>query len=360
MQKQSAKKKKSPTVKYQQMLQRTQVKEGSAQRLALMHSRYLNSILDPIGVPGAKIPDEITTPSFTTQVVTKFTLVPTYGGAGYSSGVGIARLVGAVGGSYGAGPGTVNFAQLVSGASSTYTATAISGTWAGGTTLDGIANMTRPVSAAIYASVQGTANTNQGRIIVGFAPPNDALGVLVSATSPASLSAILAGAFVSEVAVAKNPVARAIYLPTDAIARTYCPTGYTGSPARGNLQLPMYGVIFAIYDGALTSGPATVEFTVVENFEVIPANSQANILNPTASHSDPLELAATCNFLSSNPRIVVEQPRSMAECASPDGGMKMTQHAGPSFLDSVLSGVEKTAGTVAKVAPIAASLLAML
>lgn len=332
--------------------------EGSTARVALQHSKYLNSIIDPANEPGAKIPDEITAPSYTAQTVTKIVLPVLAGTSGGSTtyGVGLEYLVGAATASASQKYNTL--APTTSAA--TYAATAGAGTWAPGAQLSAAAQSARPVSCGMYVSVQGSPNTIQGRMLVGFLPPTDPLIGNMSAGNSVSVAGVAAATYVVDVPVPKA-FARAVYVPLDDIARSYLVTG----TSTYNTQRPaafQYGALFALLDGF--QNPATygvnVEFTIIENWELIPASNQLNITQPEASHSDPLEMAAASNVISSIPTLPVLQSPADTIVGAPQVGMRATAKDHPSFIDKVFAGFEKGFGIAKKVAPIAAQLLAVL
>jgi len=354
--------------------ERPAVLEGSAARAALRFSRYLQSVLDPWMVAGAKVPDEITAPSAAFQMITKLILTAVFPGAGNPCGVGVIYRVGssvdtatfskcrslvpASSSSYGTGGGSVGVRQVNPGVPQ----------------LAAVAQMARPVSCGISLSFQGASVSDQGRVVVAFLPPGDPSGWInllqaVDATTllQASTSSLTAATYSVDLAARKGYI-RGVWFPIDAIARSYlCVSTSTLNRPAGSApnSVEQYGALVVLADGLDSSSLPNVEVTIAENWEFMPTNNATNIVSPTASPSDPLELAAASNVLASNPLTCVTQsPKETAVGTPLVAGMKAggsvvkTNH--PSFLDSVFSLVEKGVEVGKKVAPVAGALLAML
>lgn len=353
----SGKKVKAVKAKYLQ-LQKSDRKfsESAMSRLALQYSKYLNSILDPVNEPGAKIPDSITAPSFTSQLITKFVVGAAAGPTPNTGtvGCGIAAIVGSTAATLS------NFTQLTpSSVVGQYTTIAASGAWTGGGQLISIASMLRPVSAAIYVQALGSYNNDQGRMLIAYLPPGDPNSNLLTPTTPFTATTLANATYVADIPLIKV-AGRGLWLPLDDISRSYCPPGNTtSSPARGNVPTFMYGCLVALVDGAVVG--TNIEFQVVQNFEVIPQSNQLGIVQATVSHSDPLELAAASNFIAANPTISQHQPSSLQLTGVPQSGsLKSSPGEHPSFVDMLMSGARKVGGAIKKYGPIVGEIAGML
>lgn len=336
----------------------------NSEKLALQHSRYLQSVLDPWNEVGAKIPDEITTPSFPMNAVTKIALNCLAGAGGPPpgpSGRGIAYIVGST-----TPTNTGKYLVLNPQAATpdTYQTVNPAGSWVPGGQLTTVAQSTRPVSAGLFVNVQGSFNDNQGRIIVGFLPPFDPLiGVMTAAGSPVTATQLDNAAYSTSFPVTKLS-GRAVYLPLDDIARSYLVSGSSsvGSSSLRGVGTANYGVLFALVDGVSAASPPQIEFILSENFECVPINAQVNIVQPEVSSSDPIEMALASNFIAARPTIAAFQPVKSSITGTPlSGGLSRTEHQrGASMMDKILGGLLTGARVAAKVAPVAAELLAAL
>jgi hypothetical protein len=333
---------------------RGQYAETNSARMALMHSKYLNSVLDPFNEPGAKVPDEITAPSFTAQTIQKLiaNAAPGTGAGATTIGVGFSTIVGATGNNNSSN----SYIAFPTSTAGLYTYASASGPWPGGASLLATASMVRPVSAAICVQILGSLNNNQGRILIGYLPPGDANSGVVTAN--ATMAGLSAATYVADVPASKV-AARAIWLPLDDIARSYTTIG---SPTLGNQRggnAYQFGQLFVLCDG-LVAG-VEVECQIVINWEVIPLSNQLNITAPNASQSDPIEMAVASNFIAGNPLIAVHQPETLQVTGTPlSGGIAMNKGSHPSFLDKVLSGLSGGLKVAKRIAPVAAEILAML
>lgn len=343
------------------------VGERRMEKAALRTSAYLNSIIDPMNCPGAKIPDEITAPSFTAQAVTKYLLTGVYNATATTCGVGISVVVGST------SPTNSSKYRLITPTGATagnYITVAGTGTNTPGQQIASIASNARPVSAGLFVQCYGAANTMQGRILIGFVPPNDPLeAALSSAGQNVPASTLANTTYVAEVA-ATRAYARAVWVPIDPIARSYLVSASdtfsgasnVGSGARKgvNATVCTYGQMFALVDGMDNAAPYNVEFTLVENYELLPLNQQTNIVQASSSQSDPLELAAASNVIASVPRLPVAQVPKETATGSPVIGMRPISTNHPSFMDKIMGGLGKALEVGKVVAPAAAQIMAML
>jgi len=333
--------------------------ESSASRMALMHSRYLNSVLDPFNECGARIPDEITAPSFPSQTIIKYIATAQPASGAGNVGTGLAVVVGQATSTY-----ALKLCSLLPNAvANQYVTGNISTAWPGGSQIVTIGSMARIVSAALSVQVLGSLNNNQGRILIGYLPPGSPLQSISTATTVTLVETFAQATYLADIPASKV-IGRALWLPLDDIARSYCPPGFdTKTAARGQVSSGFsyqFGQLFCIVDG-LTAG-VQVEFQIAENWEIIPASNQLNIVQANASKSDPLEMACASNFLADNPTVAQHQPESLQITGTPSSGMVHTggRDAGPSFLDSVMSGLSGGLKVAKKIAPFAAELLALL
>lgn len=306
-------------------------------------SRYLRSILDPVGSgSGSKIPDTVTCPSmpFTGQLKTQLT----------------AAATGVVGLIVGCSCPQQSFAT----AQNTSTPGAITWTAFGPapwfTTVNQNCQALRVVSALLTAQVQGSSNNNQGRMIAAFYPTLG-LNRTQQATLPPGTSALVENstyAITKSVAAQGNAV-ECRYIPLDPAS-----LGYTNPAASGPAGVAS-GYLVIIIDG-LASG-VIVEFQYTENLETIPANSNASIATSTPSNSDPYEIAVASNKLSASPEISVQQSaaaRSGVSEIMKTSFSATTPVSEPTFMERMIGGVDKGMKFLERATPIASSLLALL
>jgi len=343
-----------------------QVKKLSGKHsAALSYSAYVRTILDAVNNPGVKIPDEITTPSYTVQVLTKFLLTTAAGTAPNTQvGAGFGRILGKTITSAGYSVYQPN------NVASQYAGTSVANPWAA--SLASQARSVRLVSAKATMQYLGAPNNASGRFLLSFVPPNDPLLSGNAATGIES-AAITPTILAQEPLVADVPASKLYaecrYLPTDPISRSYelinsTAVGTNRNPA--SALLCTYGGFWGMVDGA----PAgqSVEVNIWENYEVVPLNNLVNLAEPTPSHSDPLELAAASNLISDVPQMAVlqgpDQARGTAQAAN---GLNATtavkqveENDEPSFMDKMFSGLNMAVDVGKKALPIASAVAALL
>lgn len=336
----------------------------SSDKLALTHSRYLQSILDPWNVRGSKIPDEITLPSFPMNATTKIVLNAATSTAPGPTGRG---LVYTVGSSNPLNSGKYVALNPLNATADTYTSVGPVGNWQPGLQLGNVGSSVRPVSAGLFVNCQGSENTNQGRIIIGFIPPNDPLCSIAISGSNITATALDNAAFSTSFPLSKVS-GRAIWIPIDDIARSYQLSGSTtlgtSSIRAGNGTASVtYGLLFALIDGVAATALPQLEFIASENFEVIPISSQVNIAQPEVSTSDPIEMSLASNFLAKRPTLAAYQPTASAVTGTPISGSSLTRPDrgdGTTIMDKILGGLMTGAKVAGKLAPVALELLSTL
>lgn len=325
----------------------------SADEMALKHSRYLHSILDPFEVTGVKIPDEVTLPSFPMSATSKVAINAIAGTGVGPNGRGVNFIVGSSGSNNSQKYTILNPTVTAD----TYVTAAPIGAFLPGTQLQTIASSVRPVSAGLFVNVQGAENTNQGRIIIGFLPPNDPLsGVASGVGNNVTATALDNAAYTTSFPVSKVS-GRSIYLPLDDLARTYLTSGQiaqgSGSNRQGNAL--QYGALVCLVDGCAVSALPAMEFTYVENWECIPINSQINIAQPEVSASDPLEMACASNFIAAHPTVAMHQVQADQVSGTPmSGALQRTSDDSPKLMDQVLGALSTGAKLVKKWSPVVA------
>jgi len=342
-------------------------KYASLNHCAVGESAYLKTILDPVNYPGVKIPDEITVPTFVVQVLTKF-IVTTATGTGGNTGAGFYRTLGST--TTGAGSGYATLAP--SATAQQYTPTGSSTPWS--TTLVAQAAACRLVSAKATMSYLGSPNNAQGRVLMGFIPP---MAPLQSQTSAGTFSAVA----LSGVGVGQNllqlpnlvdvPAAKLYgevrYLPSDDISRVYEVSGSLAVGTQRPSNHVTYGAFVGIMDGAVVS--QSIEVNIWENYEVQPITSLVNIVQPTPSLSDPMEMAVASNVASSVPGLTGMQTLRDQQAGTSQqvitgnkatGTMAVHSAAGPSFIDKVFGGLNMAIDTGMKALPLASAVAAML
>jgi hypothetical protein len=351
--------------------------------MALRQSTYLATLMDPWNVVGEKIPDDVTTPSFTFQTVTRVlatTLAPAAGPAGFGCTV-------PVGVSYEPATnvtGTAAYAFVPQASSAVYQLVSARNYFSTAqpwiVPIQSVAAVARPVSAELNVNIYGSPNSITGRLLIGYAPPGagNQTGVgtneasLFTAGANWSAATLLQTFTVAEIPAAKL-FARSRYLPTDPLSRQYLQTGFQMTVNnRGTGCGSQYGTLFCIWDGAPVG--QSVEFIAVQNWEAIPSSSTLNMMTPTVSKSDPIELSAASNIVAAAPTLSVMQSSSATISGTPFEAQKSVAHrvteqssdtVGSSFMDkalgfgdSLIAFGKKAAPIVGKVAPLIAGLLA--
>jgi len=358
------------------------------QRLAKM-SPYFASLMDPLNVVGAKIPDVCMIPTGTAQAVQRIQVPIDSTGV-----VGLVNLVGRNYTFYGAGasdyyvitgvapaPGKPGIPPSFRNLPRGFVARAIEKkldskvastpvgpqnlyyngyTKAYGLELVNSTDRARVVSSMLYATYQGSPLSAKGRFTTMFVSGTTGQQILPSTT----------GALLSEFPIINTyPASKGFcmsrYLPIDETSFSF-----TGLQNPGNEDSNSYGAQLILLDGGNPGD--VVEFTIVENYEFVPNSSQVNLIQATPSYNDPIEFAAVGNTIANDPLIAVQAPIKDILAGSPSAPRPSTmtpqaasEHAsGSGFLDSLISGVGKAWDVGSKIAKelpaIAAPLLAML
>lgn len=337
----------------------------AARRMGLIDfSPYLRSLLDPINEWGAKIPDTQTAPSFVVHCVQRLQVTLATAGAGpIAAGIFMQladlRTV----------AGNCNNSTWTGGAAASQLA-GINFEKSYAATVSSIAQSLRPVSAAVYMAYQGSPLNAKGRVTVALIPPTQVPQTL----PPVDVNADVQTLPYLSTLPANVGFAEVKYLPIDPLSKSYCITsaGRIAPFVRGSAAVfaATYGALYILLDGG-TAGDI-VEFTIVENFECLPQLQATNLSSPTPSKSDPIEMAAVDNLISSKPNLAVTQ-----DLASTQARTAVTQNQSAltpvshdpkkhesGLMDSVLKalgvGLDFAVGAapkVAKLASIAAPLL---
>jgi len=333
-------------------------KHAGRHAAAANSSNYLATIMDPVNCPGVKIPDDVTTPSFTVQTLTKV-VVSANAGAGGNTGCGFVANLGST------GAGGNNSATLQAGAvANQYVPTGFSPAWQAGFVNQSAAQ--RLVSAKLTASYLSSPLNATGRMLGGFCPPgNTALG-------QANVNQSLTNLIQNLPALVDLPASKGYmecrYIPMDPIARSYEVSGSSAvaglrGPASANLAT--YGFIGVIVDGVPAG--AQVEFNLWQNWEVLAASNINNLAQPTCSHSDPIEMASVGNLLSSAPTASALQNPAEAitgtatTTAGGNAATRVTQAPEDEpFMDRMLRGAGQMVDYAQRAAPIVSSLLALI
>jgi len=286
----------------------------------LLHNPYLQSLLDPFGVQGAKIPDAVLYPSATFSIVDRRTT--TVNAQGVAFGVyGLAAQTSQV--SWGSlipvdmtAQGVISRAYVVgmlTGASSTPTDLfPVSGgpqyltfdQWNSSTNTVGSAfEKTRLVSCGMALTYLGAPLNAKGKITLAFAPRGFIRAIASSATSVDRISKI-PGAIVVPVNELKGGTT--IYKPMDLESLRYVDGDITYDPTteeEWEVQLPhvMGGELFAIVDGATVGD--SIQITSVFNYEGLPKLNTFNLVSASPSLSDPISLANAMNVTTQSPSV---------------------------------------------------------
>jgi hypothetical protein len=229
-------------------------------------------------------------------------------------------------------------------------------------------------------------NNVQGRQFMAFVAPSQACTTSGGAVWPQTAAGTFT-AVISETALLQLPYladvpasklyAEARYLPSDDISRCYeSQSSVAVGTLRGPLAaaLPTYGGFCGIWDGAQAVSQL-IEVNIWENYECIPVSSLVGLSQPTASLSDPIEMAVASNAISSFPQIAVEQslpdalagtaqvsatPGTLTTSVKGSGATFVDEDKSPSLMQKLLGGIGAAVDVGKKVLPIAAELGAML
>lgn len=243
-------------------------------------SYYLASIFDPLMNDGAKIPDVITAPSATAQCIQRVQVSVNAQGV-----AGIAVALGRTNGT--------DYYTTASGATSALPAwnSAVSKSYSGAVTAN--AQLKRLVSGAIYYEYQGSPLNRKGRAILNYDPQGTSY---VNPTTANVTGDLMVRPFAADLNVADRANGLVRHVPQDNNSLVY--TTPTASS--------YYSFLTAFIDGA--NPLDIVEFTIVENYEFIPLNSQYSLITPSPSISDPIEMSLASNAVTQIPEFPVLQP----------------------------------------------------
>ena len=322
-QKKTAKKKaKKVVVKELQKVVPTNIRSYLASQ-----SYYLASIADPVSYPGSKIPDIISAPSATAQCKQRFQVIVNAGGVA-------AAFV---------QPGVIGASALQTSAAGSTSAVP---TWSNltksfGTGLTSVCMSKRIVSASLSFEYQGPPLSRKGRAILSYDQPT------TSSNNPSTSSVntdLLIRPYTAVINLAAKPFGTVRHIPSDIYATLYSNIGNTTY---------IYSYLCIFLDGCTVGD--VVEFTLIENYEFIPANNAVNLIQPTPSISDPIEMSVAANVVSSNPSFPVIQtgkPGDLTKAVSlTPGGSDFSvhppddrKHSGnePSMIENILGGIKSS------------------
>ena len=340
-------------------------KYSSVSHMAVRESPYLKTILDPVNEVGVKIPDEITTPSFTVQVLTKFVLTSNTG-AGGNTGAGFWRILGSstLANGYAVLPASATAAQYGP-------ASGVNSPWA--TQFGSQCASYRLVSAKCTMTYLGSPNNASGRFLLAFVSPYN---LLTSVAGNVALSGAGAGQNLLQCdklvdVPASKLYAECRYVPLDPIARSYETQGSAAySSLRGSGQTT-YGQFIGVLDGCPVS--QNIEVNIWENYECVPQTNLVNLVQPTPSLSDPIEMAAAANVLASVPTVPTMQslndviggtaqtaPTGLGNSATATKAPSMTEREEAPFMDKVMKGASSLIEQGKKAVPLITEIAAML
>lgn len=303
-------------------------------------SYYLKSIIDPFNFPGSKIPDQVTLPSATSQCVYRFqSTVNAQGVAGVWVQMGNTSL----------SSGLQTCATTATAGALTWNAAA---TKSYSVNFQGVAQSRRIVSGFVSYEYQGAPLNRKGRAILDF----EGYQSNFISTPPSDSASMLFRPYSEDLNVAERPFGMVRYIPQDTGALTYFSA--TSSAAQG--------VCGVVIDGAVPGD--IVEFTILENYEFIPANNAINLIDPTPSVSDPIEMSIASNAISLNKGLPVAQPsRDPTMGRLGNAGLKVhaaadTRHTGsePTMFERIVAGMGKALPVVKGVAEAGLNLLPLL
>jgi len=323
-------------------------------------SPYLRSLLDPINQWGSKIPDTQTAPSFVVHCVQRIQVALAQAAGPGPIAAGIFVTLGDL------RSAATGFNYTVQGGAIANQLVNTAYTKSYGTQVAAVAQALRPVSAAVYMAYQGSPLNAKGRVSVSMISPTQT----GTSLPPVDINADVTQLPYLSTLPANAGFAQVKYLPIDPLSKSYavCPAPFVRGLATGFAS--SFGSLYILVDGG-TAGDI-LEFTVVENFECLPLNQAVSLAQPTPSKSDPIEMAAVDNLISSRPTLAVQQ--DMSSTMARTAVTTSTQSVSPAvhdpskhesgLMDKILGGIgvgldfiEKQAPKVARIASIAAPLL---
>lgn len=280
-------------------------------RLVETHSDYYKTLDQPFKINGVKIPDETTFPSSTFTISYKFTQTAIAVGA-----PGSGNFLGLMIDGY-QGGGMVRYASAHNGVATVWTPLSAGAdpnrgplpNWAD---VIGVYQEVRVVSAGLSVKPSMSSLSDQGTMYAISIPAKDrsfdAGTIYQSATS-------FGKGFTSVTCPVKDGGACVCYRPTD--PRNFIYADPNEVLPGGNINY-LGGAVFAVIGCA---SAATFDFRIDVNYEGIPRYNTINLVSPTPSDRDSVEMDSAINAINKKPS--VETGASALNVATTDSRPEM-------------------------------------
>jgi len=223
-----------------------------------------------------------------------------------------------------------------------------------GAQLRTLTSQSRLVSAKLSATFTGTTLTDQGIFTTVYYPTTFA-NQNPNTIPPVAYTTDVANTAIYSTLPVNKKYAELKYLPVDYNSWMY---SKFGNGSVGTQTARTNGFLLVLCSGLSLSAPPIIEFTIVENYEWIPAVSTLNLLSPTPSKSDPIEQSLVMNKLSADPYLAV-RPAAKNTSAETQLGAAVglpahgIQDDHPmqkeTFFEKLLGGIDRALPTIEKV-----------
>jgi hypothetical protein len=216
----------------------------------------------------------------------------------------------------------------------------------------------RVVSAAVQGMYLGTEFNLSGKFIPFFIPATAVLSGLASAALPGNAGAAEVFTYSDSLPIQSNRrFCTSRWLPQDSNSLNYTVPGALGTTGTNGSFRGWIGFIIV---GCPNATP--FEWCLKENLEFVPLNSVVNLIQTSASPSDPIEMAVASNALSRSADAATMQPNKPLTMNKESGHEVVPSKGSDSatLFEKVLSGVDKLSDVGGKVASTVGPLLAML
>jgi hypothetical protein len=378
--------------KIEKKLVKNMGKRVDTEKGLMAHSHYFQTLADPFNVHGEKIPDNICYPSSTFSITDRRVLTLTSNGGGaviYGSAANTGNAVGSLVptrwinnsvfsgdnqfcvGFQTTGTGTFSGTNILPSAVGEGLVFSFPNWNNSALQVPGIYSKARLVSAGFSIEYLGTALNAKGRMTIAAVPR-------VTLREKMTLGAItlldvqnLVGAKI--IPINKLIGGTCVYHPLDSMSMTYTDLDSKEDNST-NVDFDSYSnclgsEIYMIIDGAEAN--ATCQITSIFNYEGIPRLNTLNIVQPTFSRDDPIELSMAKNAINKVPttfpgtdavRPLMEGKAQVQPSAAPTSSTlhpteeQREEGEEESFMTKVLDGAEdmlsNAPGIIGKAAPL--------
>ena len=282
---------------------------------------YLGTLVDPFGIHGVKIPDEITNPSGVITLRFRGTLNALQDSAIPGSYAQSIRFTPTIAQAFAVGS-TFTSGNLTYGTNNDFPDAAV---------ISGFARQYRTVSAGLAIQQTNAMSANQGRNLCAYFPGNDRFPVSVSGSVTAA--GVLNAEIASDSPVNNQSVCNIKWHPTDTDNYRYHGILNASSGVVGSAGYTNPGQLLWFADGLAAN--ATFEYLVVLNLEFLPSRNTFCItpILPSLYNVKAMERAlnsplAQTSFGVLNPDSIRQSDNSNAWSVSTSAGQLLTNFGG--------------------------------